>query len=225
MGFVGLSGDRFALAPLMEGRRVGRSATIDNPIPGVPRLDAMSLGARVGASDFAGATGPQLGAAERARAVGRMLASGMAPVDWHVWVDAVREAEETQSGGSNGIADTSFYADAARALASQSPPEGARAAVEFLHGLAAHDFPRVSRASLPLIDAARRGTDWLPPDLLRDGTVVAALKTGDVRHARGAMVVLTPRSARSTNDVRGQLLTAWILAAERGSPAPRSSTR
>ena len=68
-------------------------------------------------------------------------------------------------------------------------------------------------------------TDWLPPDLLRDGTVVAALKTGDVRHARGAMVVLTPRSARSTNDVRGQLLTAWILAAERGSPAPRSSTR
>ena len=225
MGFIGLSGDRFALAPLMEGGRVGRATGIENPIPGVPRLEAMSLGARVGASDFAGATGPQLGAAERARAVGRMVASGVAPVDWHVWVDAVREAEETRSGGRSGIADTSFYVDVARALATQSPPAEVRATVEFLHGLAAHDFPRVSRASLPLIDAARRGIDWLPPDLLRDGTVVAALKTGDVRHARGAMVVLTPRTARSRNDVRGQLLSAWIRAAEGNKRSPQSSTR
>ncbi len=225
MGFVGLSGDRFALAPLVEGRRVARSAAIHNPIPGIPRLEAMSLGARVFTNDFAGATGPQLGAAERARAVGRMLASGVAPVDWHVWVDAVREAEETRAGGSSGIADTSFYDDVARALATQSPPAEVRAAVEFLHGLAAHDFSRVSRASLPLIEAARQGTDWLPPDLLRDGTVVAALKMGDVRHARGAMVLLTTRSARSRNDVRGQLLTAWIRAAERGVTPARSSSR
>ena len=217
MGFLGLSGDRFALPPLLDGRRVARSLTLENPIPGVPRLDAMSLGGRVAAGDFAGATGPQFLAAERARSVGRMLASRVPPVDWHVWVDAVREAEATRAGGSSGIADTSFYADVARALASQSPPAEVRAAVEFLHGLAAHDFPRVSRASLPLIEAARQGTDWLPPDLLRDGTVVAALKMGDVRHARGAMVVLTPRSARSRNDVRGQLLTAWIRAAERGA--------
>ncbi|MCY7379733.1 MAG: hypothetical protein LH467_10400 [Gemmatimonadaceae bacterium] len=28
-----------------------------------------------------------------------------------------------------------------------------------------------------------------------------------------------------SNDVRGQLLTAWIVAAERGSPTLRSSTR
>ena len=225
MGFIGLSGDRFALASLIEGGRVTRSVAVENPIPGVARLEAMSLGARVDANDFAAATGPQRAAAERARGVSRMLASGATPVDWHVWVDALREAEATRAGGSNGIADTSLYTAATRALAAQSPPEEVRASVDFLHGLASHDFLRVTRASLPLIESARRGVDWLPPDLLRDGTVVAALKSGDVRHARRAMVVLTPRSARSRNDVRGQLLTAWILMAERGSPAPRSSTR
>ncbi|HUQ45712.1 MAG TPA: hypothetical protein VM033_03610 [Gemmatimonadaceae bacterium] len=219
MGFVGLSGDRFALAPMMEGRRAARGASEYNAIPGVPRLEAMDLGARVHGGRFEGASGPQLGAAERARSVERLLASPHPPVEWHIWVDAVREAEETRAGGSLGIADTALFAAAERVLARQSPPPEARAAVEFLHGLAAHDFVQVARASLPLIAAARRGDDWLAPDLVRDGAVMAGLRTGDVRGARAAMVVLTPRSARTRNDVRSQLLAAWIFDAERRAAA------
>ena len=215
IGFVGLSGDRFALAPMMEGRQASRGASPYNAIPGVPRLEAMDLGARVHGEQFAGASGPQLGAAERARSVERLLASPLPPVEWHIWVDAVREAEETRAGGSVGIADTALFAAADRALARQSPPAEARAAVEFLRGLAGHDFVQVARASLPLIAAARRGDDWLAPDLVRDGAVMAGLRTGDVRGARAAMIVLTPRSSRTTNDVRSQLLAAWVLDAER----------
>jgi spermidine synthase len=214
-GFLGLSGDRFALAPLLEGRRIPRGTSAYNAIPGVPRLDAMELGARTGAGRFDGANGAQLRAAERARAVERLLASPTPPVDWHLWVDAVREAEETGAGGSTGIADDALFAAVDRALARQSPPPQARAAVEFLHGLAAQDFARVARASSPLIDAARRDDDWLTPDLVRDGAVVAGLRTGDVRGARAAFVVLTPRSGRPANDVRTRLLEAWIADAER----------
>ena len=214
-GFVALSGDRFALGPMYEGRRTPPGAAIDNAFPGVPRLEAMALGARVRAGDFAGASGAQFSAAERLRAVDRLLASPTPPVEWHVWVEAVREAEETRAGGSTGVADTAFFATVARALARQSPPPEARAALEFLHGLASNDYARVSRASRPLINAARGGDDWLPADLVRDGAVVAALRTGDVRGARTTMVVLAPRSMRPVNDVRQQLLLAWVRDAER----------
>jgi len=225
MGFVGLSGDRFALAPMVEGRRAARGAAAYTAMPGVPRLEAMELGARVSAGRFDGANGPQLGAAERSRAVDRLLASGAPPVDWHVWVDAVREAEETRAGGSIGVADTAFFAAVEAALAKQSPPKEARAAVEFLHGLAAHDFARTARAAEPLIAAARRGDDWLTPDLVRDGTVVARLRTGDVRGARVAMATLMPRSSQTYEDVRPQLLAAWIIDAERRGAATSSRGR
>jgi hypothetical protein len=225
MGFVGLSGDRFALAPMLEGRRAPGVSTTYNAIPGVPRLDAMELSARVRTARFAGANGPQLGAAERARAVDRLLDATVVPVDWHVWVDAVREAEDTRSGGSTGAADTAFFAAAQRALGRQKPPAEARAAVDFLYGMAAQDFARVARAAAPLIVAAQRGAEWLPADLVRDGAVVAALKAGDLRGARAAMVVMNPRSAQSRNDVRPQLLWAWIVDAERRAAAARVGGR
>ncbi len=214
-GFFGLAGDRFALPPLLEGRRIPAGVSAHNAIPGVPRLEAMALGGRMRTNRFEGAVGAQFQAAERVRAVDRMLASPEPPVEWHVWVDEVRQAEATRAGGSTGVADSAFFAAAERALARLSPPPEARAAVAFLRGLAAQDFAAVARAAPPLIDAARRGDDWLPADLVRDGAVVAALRTGDVRGARAAFVVLTPRSARSAGDARALLLDAWIADAER----------
>jgi spermidine synthase len=223
-GFVGLLGDRFALPAMLEGRKALPGRQIYNPIPGVPRLDAMDLGARVHADSFAGASGSQLGAAERARAVERLLAATVPPVDWHVWVDAVREAEETRSAGSSGVADTALFAAAEVAAARLSAPLEARAAIAFLHGLAAHDFAQAERAAFPLLAAARRGDDWLPVDLVRDGAIVAALRQGNSSNARAAMMVLGARTVRGPNDVRTQLLEAWIRDAERRySGTPRSS--
>jgi hypothetical protein len=147
------------------------------------------------------------------------MASPLPPVEWHAWVDAVRDAEESRAGGSLGIADTALFTGAQRYLARQSAPAQARAAIDFLHGLAAQEYARVSSASIPLINAARRGDDWLTPDLLRDGAVVAALRTGDVRRARAAMVVLAPRSVRPRDDVRSLLLEAWIADAGRQNAA------
>ncbi|MDQ6634328.1 MAG: hypothetical protein M3Z10_06170, partial [Gemmatimonadota bacterium] len=92
-----------------------------------------------------------------------------------------------------------------------------RAAVAFLHGLAAWDFAEAARAAEPLLAAARRNDHWLPADLLLDGAVVARLRTNDARGAREALDALTSVSSRTRNDVRAQLLAAWVRAAE--SPA------
>jgi spermidine synthase len=213
-GFVWMAGERFGLSSLTGATRVGLEGASYTAIGGVPRLEAMELASRVRHGDFAGAPPAQLGASERVRAVDRMLASDAAPVDWHLWVGALREADEIRSGGSEGIADTALYAAAARALTRGRAPAEARAAVAFLHGLAAWDFAESSRAAELLLAAARHGDHWLPPDLLRDGAVVSRLRTSDVRGARAALDALAPASGRTRNDVRAQLLAAWVRDAE-----------
>ena len=212
-GFAGLSGDRFGIATLLEQRRAPVSVTPYIVIGDVPRLEAMELAARVNGGAFAGASGAQLGAAENVRSVERLLSSDAAPIDWHVWVDAIRQAEETRAGGSAGIADSAYFGRVSRFLARHSPPAEARASVAFLHGLAAWDYAEASRAAEPLLTAASHGDYWLAPDLLREGTVVARLRTGDIAGARSAYVLLDGSSSRSPNDVRPQLLAALIRAA------------
>jgi hypothetical protein len=219
-GFRGLSGDRFGIATLLEGRRAPVSTAPYIVIGEVPRLEAMELAARVGGGGFTGATITQLTAAENVRAVDRMLASDAPPLDWRYWVDAVRRAEETRAGGSAGVADSAYYDRASRFLTRHAAPTEARASIAFLHGLASWDFDEAARASAPLLEAAMRGDFWLSPDLLREGSVVARLRTGDLAGARAAWVQLAPASARSADDVRPQLLAAWIIAASQQVTEP-----
>jgi spermidine synthase len=223
-GFVWMAGERFGLSSLTATTRAGVDGKPYTAIIGVPRLEAMELASRVRHGEFAGAGGLQLGASERARAVDRLLASDVVPVDWHVWVGVLRDADETRSGGSAGVADTALYAAAGRALVRGRAPVEARAAVAFLHGLAAWDFAESARAAEPLLAAARRNDHWLPPDLLLDGAVVARLRMNDVRGARAALDALTSVSSRARNDVRAQLLAAWVRAAESPTrPTPVAS--
>jgi spermidine synthase len=219
-GFIGLSGERFGVATLLEPRRAPVSTSPYNVIGDVPRLEAMELAARVGSSSFAGATNEQLIAAENVRAVDRTIASGAAPVEWRYWVETVRRAEETRAGGSAGVADSAWFARIAQYLARTAAPAEAKASIAFLHGLASWDFAETARASTTLMDAASRGDFWLSPDLLREGTVVARLRTGDIPGARSAWVRLAPVSSRSPDDVRPQLLAAWIIAAAGEKSAP-----
>lgn len=213
-GMVGLISDRFAIAPIMERRRVGVTGERYTPIPYVPRLETMELAARARDNDFVGATPPMLGAAERSRAVDRLLASNAAPVDWHVWAAAVREDEEVRSGGSSGVADSAFFAAVDRYMTALNAPTEARASVAFQHGLASWNFVEAWRASEVLVPLAVKGDHWLPTDELREGAVLARLALGDVIGARRVMKAMAPLSAREANDVRPQLLDAWITARE-----------
>ncbi|MDQ3950161.1 MAG: hypothetical protein M3282_07430, partial [Gemmatimonadota bacterium] len=78
-------------------------------------------------------------------------------------------------------------------------------------------FAEVLAAS-PVLEAAQRAhRPWLSTELLRDGTVVAHLMTGDVPGARRRMQELSPLGDQG-DDVfrfRSRLLFAYILFAER----------
>jgi spermidine synthase len=223
-GFSALSGERFALAPLLEGRRFGVDGERYTPASDVPRLDALELGARLRDQRFDGAPSWILGVAERARNVDRLLASDGAPVDWLGFVGAFSEAEAARSGGAVGLADSAYFATVRAYLARQRAPAQVSAAVDFIHGLAAWDFAEASRAADTLIGAARQGQLWLSPDLLREGTVAARLRLGDVRGAHVALEQLAGIGGRPAGDVRGDLVAAWVARAElaaRTNSAPR----
>ncbi len=213
-GFVGLAGDRFGIAPIMEGRRVGVTGERYTPIGAVPRLDAMEMAVRIRDGQYEGATQQLLAAAERARSTDRLLTSNAPPLSWRVLTGAVREAEEVRNGGSAGVADTALFANAQRYMDAHNAPPEARATIGFIHGLSAWDFAETARAAVVLLPLAEKGDLWLPADLLREGAVMAYLKVGDVARARAAFEMLASRTTRDVNDVRPQLLNAWIAAAE-----------
>ncbi|NUO62249.1 MAG: fused MFS/spermidine synthase [Gemmatimonadaceae bacterium] len=223
-GFVSLSGDRYGLARLLEQRRAVAGVTPYTVVGGVPRLEAMELAARVRGGNFAGADPTQVIAAGRVRATRRMLATGEAPIDWRAWVETVRDAEETIAGGSAGVDDVAFFAEVHRYLERHpTAPREARAAVDFLHGLASWDYPRSASAANVLLDAASRGDFWLSPDLLGDGAVVAYLKSGNLAAARAAYPLVAGSTTRGEHDLRRELLGAWILAASGPHPQETAS--
>ncbi|MDB4883954.1 MAG: Spermine synthase, partial [Gemmatimonadetes bacterium] len=133
-GFIGLAGERFALAPLLEGRRFGVDGERYTPASDVPRLDALELGARLRDQRFDGAPSWILGVAERVRNVDRLLASDRPPVDWLGFVGAVTEAEAARSGGASGVADSAYFVTLRRYLERQHAPATVSAAVDFVHG-------------------------------------------------------------------------------------------
>ncbi|MEP6620844.1 MAG: fused MFS/spermidine synthase [bacterium] len=214
-GFIGLVSDRYAIAPIIEGRRAGATGERYTPINFVPRLEAMELAARQRDQQFDGASPQMLATVERARAIDLLVSGNHAPLDWHVWAGAIRESEEMRAGGTAGVADSAFYVAVNRYLDAQHAPTEARATIAFLHGLAAWDFAEASRAAGVLVPLAVKGDLWMPADELREGAVLARLKLGDVRGARSVFDALAPRSARDVNDVRPQLLNAWIAASEK----------
>nr|MBA3671133.1 hypothetical protein [Gemmatimonadaceae bacterium] len=213
-GFVGLAGDRFALATLLEPERAPMRGAPYAVIAGVPRLDAMELAARLREHEYTKASGPMLGAAVRAEAVDRLLEGGRQPIDWHVWVSAVREAEETRAGGSRGAADAEFLGRAATYAARAGAPSRARAALAFITALAQRNDAGVLGAGAVLMEAGSHGDHWLPTDVLREGLATTQLRAGDARGARRTMSALSGLTARGPGDLRASLLDAWITAAE-----------
>ena len=110
------------------------------------------------------------------------------------------------------VAHSAYFAALESYMSAQHAPTEARAIVAFLEGLAQWDFGKAWRASEVLVPLAVKGDHWMPVDELREGAVLARLQLGDVAGARRVLQALAPQSARDANDVRPQLLEAWISA-------------
>jgi hypothetical protein len=90
----------------------------------------------------------------------------------------------------------------------------ARAAIDFLHGLASWNFGEASRAGQTLIDARiLDAVDWLPISLVRNGIVVARIQLGDFDGARAAFKAYS-RNA-DVDPFTARVLAAYLLDQER----------
>ena len=207
-GFVGLASARVNFAAMIDGHRngLGDSYAV---VTGIPRLQAMAAAAGLRTGDSRAGADVALIAARRQMLEAEMW-SGKAPGDWQVWVQSVAWVEAGVHGGMAGVVDTSFYRSLYAYLDRTHAPPTARAAIDFLHGLATWDYAQAARAADPLVAEAGRGQLWLDGDELRDGAVIAKLGVGDRAGARAAFRGLISRSARKITDLRTRLLFSYI---------------
>jgi hypothetical protein len=179
-------------------------------VPSIARLSAMAIAAGIRTGDpRSGVLGRT--AAERVRAFEANLAHGSDPAEWRLWVREFGEASQLLHGGMSGVADTSFFRRVDEYLDRHSAPREARASVAFIHGIVSWDYHEAAVSGDLLVRAAVKGDVWIDPDYLRDGVVMALLSEGDRTGARDAYVALTRWSTRPQNDLRNQLLLAYIL--------------
>jgi spermidine synthase len=210
-GFSGMASERFDVAAALESRRRGFGTLPRAPMPDLPRQSALALGARLRAPANADDEGTAA-ARFRLETFKRLIENGAPPTDWRLWTQAAASIEGDLDGGTAGVGDTAFFASLRDYLRKARAPAEAVAGVEFLRGVAVWDFAGASRAADMLIAAAGRGEFWVPPNLLRDGTVVARLELGDVPGAKSAYIALA-KVARPDSDLRSQILAARIQAA------------
>jgi predicted membrane-bound spermidine synthase len=219
-GFLQLNADRFALLPAVLGRRLGFGGDLEPPTPRIPRVAALTLGARMRAG-AEGVRGPEGAAAAdalfRRRALDAVLATGTPPADWRVWLRSALRVEQDVHGGTAGVADPSFYGALGSYMGAAGAPSGATSAVRFVHGLAAWDFADAAHEADRLIAAAQRGERWLPNELLGDGATIAKLMTGDVPGARRALDTVTPWMRRPSGALRARLIASYVAAMERAA--------
>jgi hypothetical protein len=124
-------------------------------------------------------------------------------------------------GGMSGVIDTAFFANVEAYLVRHQAPAEARAAVAYCKAIDGWDYPLAARVADLLIRASMRGDLWIDPDYLRDGAVMAMLRTGDRSAARDAFRALEPRSMRSPTDLRSQLLLSYLLDSTSTQVPPR----
>lgn len=215
-GFAALPADRVNFAAMMDRRRLGLGDSY-SVIDGVVRLQAMALAAAMKNGDARAGARLKPMIADR-QAFEAEMASGRPPYDWHGWIETAAHVEANVHGGMAGVADSAYYAELRAYLAKENAPAEPRAAVDFMHGLASWDFAEASRASEVLLTAASKGDLWLDPDVLRDGSVMAKLETGDRRSAFEAFKLLITKSSRPITDLRTRLLYAYIVDTTQSRP-------
>jgi hypothetical protein len=150
----------------------------------------------------------------RQRSLQQFYSAGLAPGDWPSFIRLALEAERDLHLGSSGVTDETFYAPLFEYLRTRRAPPDAVAAVSFTHALAGWDFERARTAGDTVSRALVSGISWVDADMLREGLVVANLRTGNVAAARRAFDDLRRYSTRPAQSLRALLIEAYLTSAE-----------
>jgi spermidine synthase len=219
-GFLGTASDRFDVISLLTD--------VQRPLPGVqqapaemPRLVRGAYAERVRAA-VSGLAVDSMGggafdkvqlSAWEVRQFEAILAAGRAPNDWRFWSNTLAFVDASLHGASLGTVDEAFYGRVRTFLTRANAPEGARAAVEFLHALGTLDFAKAAEQTVLLEREQRASRPWVDPAVLRTAGVVARLKVGDEPGAERLLDLLAGADANS--DARMLLLKAYLRAARK----------
>jgi hypothetical protein len=151
---------------------------------------------------------------------------GTPPQDWQQFMVLSAAVEGLLHRGTSGVADSTFYGRLFEYLRSQDAPLEARAAADFLYGVASWEHQRTLAATPILVEAWQREEEWVPELLFRDGAILAYLASGN---PGGAGEILDLCSGqRSEGSQEGELdvpLEILRVLVERGQlPAGQEET-
>ena len=215
-GYMELTEGRFDVVAALTGRRAGFGRLAVSAVPEVERPTALALGTQLRAlKEMDPAIAAQLPRSEDLRAavyrrdaLERMTASARAPEDWYEFIGAVVDVDKDIHSGTAGVIDSAFF-DRTRSFAARTgAPAEARAAIEFLHGIGAWDWPRAAVASQTLM-ASTDSIEWVPDVLLRNGAAVSYIMLRDTTNAKE---VLRTFARRTYDDpFRERLIASFLV--------------
>jgi hypothetical protein len=211
-GLQGLNATSFDIVAALSGRGMPLAEDAE-VLANVPRLQMRAHSARLrlhpADSSYADTAYAPIG--KRRRSFDALISARTPPPDWHRWVTLLFAVDRDFHGGSPGSLDTTFYRPIDGFLNRVGAPPGVRQSVQFLKAADGWDFEAVQRIGDELVRNVKDGEVWISVDYLRDATVIAHLKRGDVAGARVAFSALLPLVSRgAASDLRTRLLRAHI---------------
>ena len=222
-GFMNLNSGRFDLISAALHRRVDFDSAQYTPVPAIPRLQALAVGARLravlrGSADTVRGDPDFDQALFNQSMIEGLIASGRRPSDWGLWTRAVLNVERVVHGGTAGVVDEEYYRPIYAYMQKASAPVDVRDAIDFTHALAAWDYPTLATMGDRVIEhTLKEKRALMAPEVLRDATVIAKLATNDVKGARRVFEVMAKSVKRDPEDVRSALLGAYLIAAEKAA--------
>ncbi|MEO7039001.1 MAG: fused MFS/spermidine synthase [Gemmatimonadaceae bacterium] len=224
-GFGTLRVERFDMLAAMFGRRRPFDDAALTTVPEIWQLHALTVGAALRnpalyvAADTGGGRDAR-DARQRKWELDIGLAAGAPPPDWKRWTSSALEVERFIHAGTAGVAWEPYYASLEKYMERAHAPPEARQSIAFRHALAAWDFKAASALADTLAPLALTGESWAPVDEIREGGVVAKLKTGDAIGARALWVKMSHVATRNADALRALLLNAYIIDAYKKAARP-----
>lgn len=215
-GFLGMGSERILLSAFMKGMPEGFSDDWSQPILGIDALESLSVGSWLRwsrgreLSQDAAPTGAHAHARALYAEYSEQVETGEPPPDWRRFMGLVGRVEQTLHGGTAGVADSLFYHRLVQYLDQADAPPEARAGARFLHGVASWDREETIRGGEILMEAARKGQDWVSRNLLREGMVLSLLALGDGEGARAVLEALPEPKPAPGLSVRMEILRGLV---------------
>ena len=216
-GFETLNVFSFDIAAALSERRVPFSREAQ-PSVSLPRTTLRSLGAAIRSrpTDAPAEGSPLAIVLERRREHDAAVRSGRPPRDWRQWVIDFLSVDRDVHAGTAGVLDSALYQPLDSYLRATDAPAPVRSAVSFMRAMDAWDWSNASREADSLLAEMAAGRNWISPDYLRDGGVVAKLKMKDDRGALSFFRSLLQVARRDNiGSFRARLLNAHIALAAR----------